>query len=269
MRRLKILFFWLFFTKNNVSFSELLYFLTKPKINAIAKKHIEQIDLKDDYEVKFKGFKDVLYWPQNFSINRLDQVVAETFDTKDWHYYQGENTKIAIGEIVLDIGTAEGLFPLTVLDKCEKIYMVEPSKIFYNCLLRTFSNHSEKTTIFNCAVGNQDGIISFDENSLEGAISTSSDLNPIPISKIDSLFSNNERITYLKADIEGFEYEMLKGAEQTIKKNKPKIAITTYHDQNNPEEIIGLIKSYVPEYKFYVKGIYEKTPKPVLIHFWI
>ena len=73
----------------------------------------------------------------------------------------------------------------------------------------------------------------------------------------------------MKADIEGFELEMLKGAEQTIKNNKPKIAITTYHTQNNPKEIIDLIKSFVPEYNYYVKGIYEQTPKPVLIHFWI
>jgi hypothetical protein len=89
------------------------------------------------------------------------------------------------------------------------------------------------------------------------------------INKVDTLFNKVEKITYLKADIEGFEAEMLKGAEQTIKRNKPKIAITTYHTQNNPEEIISIIKEFVPEYNYYVKGIYEKTPKPVMIHFWI
>ena len=84
-----------------------------------------------------------------------------------------------------------------------------------------------------------------------------------------NLKKKGEKITYLKADIEGFEAEMLKGAELTIKRNKPKIAITTYHTQNDPKEIIDLITGFVPEYKFYVKGIYEKTPKPVMIHFWI
>jgi hypothetical protein len=62
---------------------------------------------------------------------------------------------------------------------------------------------------------------------------------------------------------------MLKGAEQTIKDNKPKIAITTYHTQNDPNEIISIIKGFVPEYNYYVKGIYELAPKPVMIHFWI
>lgn len=271
MRRIKILFFWLFINKNNISVPELIKFLLKPKVNIIAKKYIKEIIKADDYEISFHTFKNKLYWPKSFPIHRLDQVVAETFDTEDWHYYQKQHTKVENGEIILDIGTAEGLLPISVIDKCDHIYMVEPSQLFCNCLEKTFSNFSEKTTIFNTAVGNDDGIISFDENSLDGMVSQEStaDTNKISIYKIDTLFKNNEKITYLKADIEGFEEEMLKGAEQTIKRNKPKIAITTYHTQNNPEVIISLIKSFVPEYNFYVKGIYEKTPKPVLIHFWI
>lgn len=249
---------------------ELIAFLAKPKINAIAKKHIDSITKREAYEIKFHSIKDTVYWPNMFSLNRLDQVIAETFDKNDWHYYQKEHTEVENGEIILDIGTAEGLFPMMVVDKCEHIYMIEPSKIFCDCLNKTFANYKDKITLFNVAVGNEDGIIPFDENSIEGRIATDEKNEyKVNINKIDTLFKNNEKITYLKADIEGFEMEMLKGAEQTIKRNKPKIAITTYHTQNNPDEIIAVIKGYVPEYKCYVKGIYEKTPKPVLIHFWI
>lgn len=270
MRRVKILFFWLLGHKNNISFSELMTFLMKPKINTIAKRCINTIEQKENIEIKFHNFNDVFHWPNSFSLDRLDQVIAETFDKNDWHYYQKENTIVEKGEIILDIGTAEGLFPLTVIDKCKHVYMIEPSKMFVDCLKKTFANHLDKITIFNVAVGNEDGIIPFDENSLDGKVALEANDNSyqIAINKIDTLLKN-ENITYLKADIEGFELEMLKGAEETIKRNKPKIAITTYHTQNNPEEIIALIKGFVPEYNFYVKGIYEKTPKPVLIHFWI
>lgn len=272
MRRLKILFFWLFVNRNNVTFYELLQFLFKPKVNKIAQKFIQNIEkVNQDYEVTFKNFAGKLYWPESFTIDRLDQVVAETFDTSDWHYYQKKHTEVQQDEIILDIGTAEGLMPLSVVEKCKHIYMVEPSVSFCKALTKTFSNYSDKTTIFNYAVGNEDGIISFDENSLDGTVSTdnSANLSRIPIRKIDTIFSESQKITYLKADIEGFEQEMLKGATETITRNRPKIAITTYHDQNNPKEIIDLITGLVPEYKYYVAGIYEKTPKPVLIHFWI
>lgn len=272
MRRIKILFFWLFINKNNVTFKDLLQFLTKPRVHIIAQKFINKIQkINEDYEVTFKNFTGKLYWPGTFSIDRLDQVVAETFDVKDWHYYQKEHTKVERGEIILDIGTAEGLMPLTVVDLCEHIYMVEPSVAFCKSLNQTFADYKHKTTIFNYAVGNEDGIISFDENSLDGTVSkeNNSNLSKIEIHKIDTILNQNQRITYLKADIEGFEQEMLKGAQETIKRNKPKIAITTYHTQNDPQEIIDLITGFVPEYKYYVIGIYEQTPKPVLIHFWI
>ena len=271
MRRIKILFFWIFINKNNVSFFELIKFLFKLKVASIANKFIKNITHNEDYEITFTNLNKKLFWPSKFSISRLNQVVAESFDTEDWHYYQKEHTEINPGEIILDIGTAEGLLPISVIDKCEHIYMIEPSKLFCNCLNKTFSEYKEKTTIFNVAVGNSDGTINFDENSLDGMISNvnSATTQEIAIHKIDTLFNKNQPITYLKADIEGFELEMLKGAEQTIKNNKPKIAITTYHTQNNPKEIIDLIKSFVPEYNYYVKGIYEQTPKPVLIHFWI
>lgn len=272
MRRIKILFFWLFVNKNNVTFSKLLHFLSKPKVHIIAQKFIDKVTKVDqDFEVTFKNFKGKLFWPGSFTIDRLDQVVAETFDTNDWHYYQKEHTEVEKGEIILDIGTAEGLMPLSVIDKCEHVYMVEPSVAFCKTLQKTFSNYSDKTTIYNYAVGNEDGVISFDENSLDGMVSkgTTANLNKIAIHKIDTIFKDNQKITYLKADIEGFEQEMLKGAAETIKRNKPKIAITTYHTQNDPKEIIDLITSFVPEYKYYVIGIYEQTPKPVLIHFWI
>ena len=269
MRRLKILFFWIFVNKNNVTFRELLKFLVKPKIDSIANTFIKEIISSDEYlEISFNNIDTILFWPKNFSLLRLYQVVCESFDENDWHFYQKRNTEVNEGEIILDIGTAEGLFPLDVIEKCSHIYMIEPSKIFNNALKKTFSKFSEKTTIYHTAVGNFVGQIPFDENSLEGMISENNDLEKVCITTIDSLIGE-KKITYLKADIEGYELEMLKGSELTIKTNKPKIAITTYHTQNNPTEIINLIKSFVPEYNYYVKGIYEKTPKPVMIHFWI
>ncbi|MGA1227595.1 MAG: FkbM family methyltransferase [Tamlana sp.] len=271
MRRLKILLYWIFTQKNNVIFTELIKFLVKPKREKIASKYIKSITKGDHYLVTFKNTSVKLFWPIEFDTNSIYQITAETFDPNDWHYYRKDKTEIEEGEVLLDIGTAEGLFPLVVAKKCKKIFLVEPSKLFVNCLKTTFEPFKHKVTIYNVAVGNIDGVIDFHEDSLSGKIGESQKENPskTAIKRIDTLIPQDEKITYLKADIEGFEFEMLKGAENTIKRNKPKIAITTYHKENNAQEIINLILSYVPEYKYYEKGIFEIGPKPVMIHFWI
>ncbi|MFP9097553.1 FkbM family methyltransferase [Flavobacterium sp. RHBU_24] len=246
-------------------------FLIKPTITVTAKKYLTSLkEEANDYKATFKGLAHPLYWPKNFSLYRFNQVISETFDVNDWHYYQKLHTEIQPGEILLDIGASEGLFALTVADTCAHMYLVEPGTTFNKALQKTMAPYADKVTILNSAVGDQDGEIYFSDDSLEGKVAdgVSDTAQKININKIDTLIGTN-RITYLKADIEGFELEMLKGAANTIRTNKPKIAITTYHDQNNPGEIIALIKSYVPEYNHYVKGIYEKNPKPVLIHFWV
>lgn len=54
-------------------------------------------------------------------------------------------------------------------------------------------------------------------------------------------------------DIEGSELAALRGAEKTIKKSKPKLAICVYH---KPEDLITIpqfISSLVPEYKFFLR----------------
>ena len=54
-------------------------------------------------------------------------------------------------------------------------------------------------------------------------------------------------------DIEGAEIKALEGAKEIIKKYKPKLAISIYH---NPKDLIQIpiyLKKLLPEYKIYIR----------------
>ena len=57
-------------------------------------------------------------------------------------------------------------------------------------------------------------------------------------------------ITFLKADVEGMEMPLLRGAQQTIKKYKPKMALCVYHYPSDLYEIAEYVRQLVPEYQF-------------------
>jgi len=74
----------------------------------------------------------------------------------------------------------------------------------------------------------------------------------ITIHSIDEFFAS-EPVTFLKADIEGFEMSMLRGAERTIKRDHPKLAICIYHSPVDMYEIALKIKDICPDYHFKVR----------------
>jgi hypothetical protein len=69
---------------------------------------------------------------------------------------------------------------------------------------------------------------------------------------IDDVVSD-DAVTLIKMDVEGAELEALRGAEKTILKNKPRLAVCVYH---KPQDILTIplyMQSLAPEYRFYLR----------------
>ena len=80
-----------------------------------------------------------------------------------------------------------------------------------------------------------------------------SDYVDVNVTTLDKVIPSDEKITFIKMDIEGSEYSALHGAERIIKTCKPRLAISIYHCGEDYYRIPLLLKTFVPEYRFAVR----------------
>ncbi|GHU53911.1 hypothetical protein FACS1894132_07470 [Clostridia bacterium] len=114
----------------------------------------------------------------------------------------------------------------------------------------------DEITTMNCAVGETNGTIQMTENS--GKEITRVLQNNMPNSVNISLFTIDEifkdkKVSFIKADVEGHEMPLLLGALQTIKKQRPSLAISTYHRFSDIWELPMWVKSLNLDYDIYLR----------------
>ena len=74
----------------------------------------------------------------------------------------------------------------------------------------------------------------------------------VPIFSIDDYF-REQPISFLKADVEGYEWRMLHGAKKVIRRDRPKIAICVYHSAVDMYRIASAIKELCLDYRLFVR----------------
>jgi FkbM family methyltransferase len=256
--------------KFNVSIKELLGFIIKSKVEIIAARFIDKIEVRNNLlRVSFFNLKNILYWPVEYKLDKFYQVCVETFDKDNWHRYECCNTIVAQNDVVVDVGAGEGLFSISVLDRCKKIFIIEPDRLFFMALKETFRGYPlEKVELFNLAAGDRETKVVMHQDGISSNI-TKTSCGDIQMTTLDALLMHKGRIDYIKADIEGYEIRMLVGATGIIKEYKPKMAIACYHNNNDYLEMINFISNLVPEYKCILRGVTQFGGKPVIAHFYI
>lgn len=165
--------------------------------------------------------------------------------------------------LILDIGANIGQTALWIADYLNtasiKIIAFEPVPVTYNKLCRNINlNSFTNITLENIALGKEDGelIMVMPSPFNSGAFRALTEANKneakikVKQTTLDNyLTSNNKNVTFIKIDVEGFEYNALLGAEETIKKYLP-ILFIELSDSNlrsqgySAKELVQLIRSY-------------------------
>jgi len=177
-------------------------------------------------------------------------------------YFGPEFLKFEDREVFVDVGCFDFGSSLALAEhcKCVKSYAFEPDPQNYlKCKKRIEKRNIKRlpeVKLFSCGAWSEKTTLRFnasaDMNSRQ-AKDDDTDIVLIPTITIDEVIDPGDRITMIKMDIEGAELEALKGAKETIQRDRPKLAICIYHKPEDLWEIPLYIKELVPEYRFYIR----------------
>lgn len=159
-------------------------------------------------------------------------------------------------EIYIDAGSFDGGTIVDFIDwtkgNYKKIYAFEPVKDMCECISQKMEKAGIKNVqILNNAVWDRKETLNFSEGGAGSEVSSNGD-TVVQGVDIDSVV-DQEKVTFIKMDVEGSELKALEGAQETIKANKPRLAICIYHKPMDLLEIGAYLLELVPEYKFYIR----------------
>ena len=224
-----------------------------------SKQQTKSIRRDEEYGLELVENRGDHFWLRSESANEganvlLGYLVAE----HDWIASHRPDKAVQPGDIVIDVGAHVGVFTRKALDQgAEKVISIDPDPYQIECLRRNFSEEiaqgrvvlipkgawsSEGTMMLHIGTGNS-GMSSFLTD--RGGESVE-----VPLTTIDQVVAELglPRVDYMKLDIEGAEREALRGAMQTLTKNRPQLMIDSYHREDDMEVLPAILAEAYAEY---------------------
>ncbi len=204
----------------------------------------------------------------------------------DWHvYFFGEYdpvgtnflrhiTKKQPDAVFLDIGANTGTHTLAISKRCKQIHCFEPSPDALEALRRNISaNLIQNVAIHPFGLSSESRISGFYENK-EGNLGAGTfqhqnrlpDLE-LPLERGDEVFPKLkiESVDLVKVDVEGHEFEVLKGIRDHLERSRPIVLWEFNPSQNNiPKQNLGdLFPSHYETFRLRFGGRWARS-RPIL-----
>lgn len=137
----------------------------------------------------------------------------------------------------------------------KEIYAFEPDKENYELCKKNLEKYClQNVNLINAGLWKEKTTLNFSHQGDLGAGSCLESFGDslVPVVSLDEILQGKE-CTLIKMDIEGAEMDALRGAADTIRKWKPRLAICIYHKPTDIIDIPLYIKELVPQYKMKIR----------------
>lgn len=214
-----------------------------------------------------KGRNDIKCQVESMGFNKNHICLPVTgfsciYNIDPLQYFDSDIVKLSDHEVFIDAGAYDGETTVNFARFCErqeksysKIICFEPSEeMVEKCRKTVSAAQIRNVSVIEACVYRDNRELCFDNtlaNSGSAAIAQTGE-DKVRAVSVDAC-PECEDATFIKMDIEGAELDALTGAQDVIKRNRPKLAICLYHKTEDIIRIPMFIQSLRSDYKFYIR----------------
>jgi len=186
------------------------------------------------------------------------------------------------GDVVLDIGANIGYYVLIesmLVGDSSKVYAIEPVSSNFKALESNIKlNNCKNVEIFNLAVGDKDrkSLIYVSNQSNRSAMERNLvggdivGVEEVDVVSVDSFLKDKHIPNLIRMDVEGYEYQIIKGMTKTLKENE-KIMMELHYrflPKEQLEEMLQILKenNFKVQFAIYEHKVNENKVVQYLLH---
>lgn len=171
-------------------------------------------------------------------------------------YFAPDVVRLSDNECYVDIGAYDGdtvaQFIAATDGRFDRIHAFELDPLNYRKLADNVARMPQRDRIstLNLGVWDEERDISFSVGKSQSTVGVGT--NSAHVVPLDSVLGD-QRVSFIKMDIEGAELHAIRGAERLITSQKPKLAICVYHHISHLWKIPTYIRRLLPDHRLFLR----------------
>jgi FkbM family methyltransferase len=190
-----------------------------------------------------------------------EQILALLLSQEERNIYGTSEWGVGRGDVALDVGAYIGTWARQALARGAKLVVaIEPTPTSVECLKRNLAADvaAGKVIVYPKGIWDHEGTLTLFANSKSGVGNSFVEQNDvtekvdaIPVTTIDKVAAELglTQIDFIKADVKGATERLLRGASGVIRRNRPRIAVSTEEVADDALAISKLVQRIQPAYQ--------------------
>ena len=196
----------------------------------------------------------------SFRLSGNLKYMGEFSDREKYQYFESFLDLSKTDEVFVDVGGFDGYTSQEFIKRCPNyhaVYFFEPDTKNYIVASERLKQY-KNVHVMQMGLSSHKETLKFSSGGSVSAITQNGDIE-IQVDALDMLI--DDKVTFIKMDIEGAESMAIEGAKNTILKNHPRLAICVYHKDEDfweiPEQILSIRDDYDIYLRHYTEGVAE------------